>query len=42
MLKKSYISPDFEHFKFEIETAICVSAETPIGDIFEYDDGDDP
>ena len=41
-MKKSYFSPKFDSIKIELETMICVSAETPIDDIIEYDDdGDD-
>ena len=40
-LKKSYISPEFEYVKIQLETVICASAETVVDDIIEYDDDDD-
>lgn len=41
LLKKFYISPEFDFVSILFDTVICTSAETPIDDNFEEDDDDD-
>lgn len=38
-LKKSYITPEIDYVKIDVETVVCTSAETPIDDIIEHEDG---
>lgn len=40
---KKYQSPRFEYIQISVNTSICTSsAETPIVDVIEFDDDDDP
>ena len=41
LLKKAYISPEFDYVRILFDTVICTSAETPIIDIVEDGDDDD-
>lgn len=41
LLKKSYISPEFDFIRIQLEDTICASAETPFDDIIEDDNDDD-
>ena len=46
LVKKLYISPEFEKLKIDLNTVICSSLnaetpETPMDDIIEIDNGDD-
>ncbi len=42
LLKKTYISPEFDYTQIYLTNVVCVSyAETVVDDIIEYDGDDD-
>ena len=42
LLKKVYISPEFDYAQISLTNVVCVSyAETVVDDIIEYDGDDD-